>query len=89
MACVTGKAGDVMDMSEGKAAAMAGRRERLVRDRSLAKTGMAAAMGALVLTGFLKGRNARMAHVVAGVALLGLSCWHHTLYPNDPLKRPA
>ncbi len=55
--------------------------------RSLAKTGMAAAMGALVLTGFLHGRNARLAHVVAGVALLGLSYWHHTLYTNDPLKR--
>lgn len=65
------------------------RRERLQRGRSLAKVGMAAAMGALVLTGFLRGRNAKVAHVVAGVALLGLSYWHHTLYANDPLKRSA
>lgn len=43
-------------------------------------------MGALVLTGFLKGRNARLSHVVAGVALLGLSYWHHTLYANDPRR---
>lgn len=63
------------------------RRKVLARDRSRAKTGMAAAMGALVLTGFLRGRTARLAHVAAGVALLGLSYWHHTLYVNDPLKR--
>ncbi|OAN51293.1 hypothetical protein A6A04_16575 [Paramagnetospirillum marisnigri] len=65
------------------------RRERLLRNRSLAKTGMAVSMGALVLTGFLRGRNAGLAHVVAGVALLGLSYWHHTLYTNDPVKRPG
>jgi hypothetical protein len=65
------------------------RRERLLKNRSLAKTGMAAAMGVLVLTGFLRGRKASVAHVVAGVALLGLSYWHHTLYANDPLKRTA
>lgn len=65
------------------------RRRSLLRRRSAAKTCMAAAMGALVLTGFLKGRNARLAHVAAGVALLGLSYWHHTLYVNDPLKRTA
>ncbi|CUW41057.1 protein of unknown function [Magnetospirillum sp. XM-1] len=76
-------------MAEAIAKSGAVRRERLMRSRSLAKTGMAAAMGALVLTGFLRGRNARVAHVVAGVALLGLSYWHHTLYANDPLKRTA
>lgn len=65
------------------------KRLHLLRQRSLAKTGMAAAMGALVLTGFLRGRNAGVAHVVAGVALLGLSYWHHTLYTNDPLRRIA
>ncbi len=63
------------------------RRRKLMKHRSLAKVGMATAMGALVLTGFLRGRDARLAHVVAGVALLGLSYWHHTLYTNDPLKR--
>jgi hypothetical protein len=63
------------------------RRQCLLQQRSIAKTGMAVSMGALVLTGFLHGRKVRLAHVVAGVALLGLSYWHHTLYTNDPLKR--
>jgi hypothetical protein len=77
------------DVAEGRDALPAQRRQRLLRQRSLAKTGMVAAMGALVLTGYLKGRNARLAHAVAGVALLGLSYWHHTLYANDPGKRTA
>ena len=76
-----------MGMGDAIAKSSPVRRERLLRRRSLAKTGMVASMGALVLTGFLHGRNARLAHVVAGVALLGLSYWHHILYTNDPLKR--
>ena len=63
------------------------KRLHLLKRRSLAKAGMAAAMGGLVLTGALRGRNARLAHVVVGVALLGLSYWHHTLYANDPTRR--
>jgi len=74
-------------MGDAIAKSAPARRERLLRSRSIAKTGMVAAMGALVLTGFLRGRNAKVAHVVAGVAVLGLSYWHHTLYSNDPLKR--
>lgn len=74
-------------MSESSAKPAPVRRQRLLKQRSLAKTGLVAAMGALVLTGYLRGRNARLAHVVAGVALLGLSCWHHTLYTNDPSRR--
>lgn len=76
-------------MSESVATPIASRRQKLLKQRSLAKTGMAAAMGALVLTGYLRGRNASLAHVVAGVALLGLSYWHHTLYTNDPSHRPT
>jgi hypothetical protein len=74
-------------MGDAIARSAPARRERLSRSRSIAKTGMVAAMGVLVLTGFLRGRNAKVAHVVAGVAVLGLSYWHHTLYRNDPLKR--
>ncbi|RAU20321.1 hypothetical protein CU669_18920 [Paramagnetospirillum kuznetsovii] len=74
-------------MSESVTKPPAIRRQRLQRQRSLAKTGMAAAMGALVLTGYLRGHKARLAHVVAGVALLGLSYWHVTLYANDPARR--
>jgi hypothetical protein len=48
---------------------------------------MVASLGALVLTGYVR-RNpqARLIHVAAGVALLGLSYWHHTLYANDPAR---
>jgi hypothetical protein len=77
------------DVSGTPAKQAQGKHPHLQKQRSLAKTGMVASMGALVLTGFLHGRNARLAHVVAGVALLGLSYWHHTLYTNDPLKRPG
>lgn len=73
-------------MGDATVKSVPARRERLRRNRSLAKAGMAAVMGALVLTGFLRGRNAKVAHVAVGVALLGLSYWHHTLYANDPLK---
>lgn len=63
------------------------KRERLERRRSVAKWGMAAAMGALVVTGYFR-RNptARLAHIAAGAALLGLSYWHQTLYTNDPRR---
>ncbi|CAH2601868.1 conserved protein of unknown function [Rhodovastum atsumiense] len=61
--------------------------ERLRRHRNDAKNAMVVSMGALVLTGYLMdhgGRNyrhaARVAHLAAGVALLGTAYWHHTLY---------
>lgn len=55
------------------------------RQRSAAKWGMVAAMGVLVATGYLR-RNprARLVHVAAGVALLGLSYWHQKLYAKVP-----
>ncbi|ABC21829.1 hypothetical protein [Rhodospirillum rubrum] len=59
------------------------KRERLRRDRALAKNGMVLSMGALVLTGALHGHGARKAHVAAGVALMGFAYWHHTLYPTS------
>ncbi len=72
----------------GRHALSSRRREALARKRHAAKWGLVGSMGALVLTGFLR-RNpqARLAHVVAGMALLGLSYWHHTLYANDPMRR--
>lgn len=69
----------------GETALAADRRRQLRRKRSMAKWGMVGAMGVLALTGYLKRtRQARTLHAVAGVALLGLSYWHHTLYVNDP-----
>jgi|GEM_PF-2634677 len=56
-------------------------------ERTWAKNAMVASMGALVLTGYMAARGgrkdkdaARMAHMLAGVALMGASYWHTTLY---------
>jgi hypothetical protein len=69
------------------------RQSNLSVQREQAKTGMAIAMGTLVATGFLcnvKGwtRTTRSLHLCAGVALVGFSYWHWTLYPrrNHPLR---
>jgi len=58
-----------------------------LREKRRAKNAMVASLGALVFTGYLCARGsrretetARMAHMVAGVALLGASYWHTTLY---------
>ncbi|TVM16934.1 hypothetical protein DPQ33_11060 [Oceanidesulfovibrio indonesiensis] len=48
--------------------------------REWAKAGMAASMGMLVFTGFLEGDAARKWHIASGVALIGFSWWHHSLY---------
>lgn len=57
------------------------------REKTRAKNAMVASLGALVFTGYLcaSGRrrdtgSARIAHMAAGVALLGASYWHTTLY---------
>lgn len=64
------------------------RRNSLRRKRQMAKWGMVGALGALVLTATLRRQpHARLVHAVAGVALLGFSYWHHTLYVNDPVGR--
>jgi len=60
--------------------ASAARRRR--SDRELAKLGMTAALGLLVITGFTRDRTARGLHVLAGGALVGLSVWHHLLYSS-------
>ncbi len=58
-----------------------------IKERTRAKNAMVVSMGALVLTGYLAARGgrrdtgtARVAHMIAGVALLGTSYWHQTLY---------
>ena len=55
--------------------------------RDQAKTGMAVALGALVGTGVLiamagpeQKRGARLLHLCAGAAMLGLTCWHVGMY---------
>lgn len=53
---------------------------RIVRERRVARIGMTAAMGALMATGLMRGRGARVFHIWSGLALIGLSVWHHNLY---------
>jgi hypothetical protein len=54
--------------------------------RELAKVGMVASMGTLLVTGFM-GRKASRLHIGAGLAMIGFSYWHYRLYqPKTPLK---
>jgi hypothetical protein len=47
--------------------------------RELAKIGMVVSMGTLLVTGFM-GREASRVHIGSGLALIGFSYWHYTLY---------
>lgn len=55
--------------------------------RDLAKAGMIASLGTLVVTGFLRFKGSWMLHTWAGVFLVGFSLWHHFL--NRPQKAQA
>jgi len=49
--------------------------------KEIAKIGMTASMGITVATSmYMKTKFMKRLHVVAGVALVGFSYWHHTLY---------
>ena len=48
--------------------------------RSAAKTAMLCSLGALAVTGFMKGRGAKTLHLWSAIALIGFSVWHHQLY---------
>lgn len=52
----------------------------LDKQRELAKLGMAASLGGLVLTAALGTSRNRPWHLASGVALLGFSLWHQGLY---------
>jgi hypothetical protein len=47
--------------------------------RELAKIGMVVSMGTLLVSGFM-GREASRVHIGSGLALIGFSYWHYTLY---------
>jgi hypothetical protein len=56
--------------------------------RNIAKAGMALSLGALVatsLTGVKK--EAKAVHIGSGVALVGFSIWHVTLYSGNFFKK--
>jgi len=65
----------------------------IARRRGQAKLGMAISLGALVATGIASGMRgswtpgARTLHVCAGVALVGFSYWHVTLYEQNGMRR--
>ena len=48
--------------------------------REFAKLGMSASLLVCVGSAFFKGNFARNLHIASGVALVGFSIWHHTLY---------
>lgn len=49
----------------------------LKQKRDMAKTGMAASMAGVLLTGMMKNKKA---HIATGVAFMGFAYWHTTLY---------
>lgn len=53
---------------------------RFQAQRLAAKTGMTVAMGVLVWSAMAGRRVLRRYHPLAGVALLGLTVWHMSLY---------
>lgn len=69
---------DVTSLAPGEQS----RRSRRLRKQSLAKTGLIAALGTLTVTALVHGKASRGLHIAAGIALLGLSAWHHSLYPK-------
>lgn len=65
---------------------MAPRQNPLTLKRQQAKVGMSVALGVLVATGFMSHKDiaaaekARTLHLCAGIALVGFSYWHWSLY---------
>ena len=58
--------------------------------KEFAKTGMIVSlMVSMGTTFFLDNKKVKYLHIASGVALLGFSFWHHTLYKKEPgrLKR--
>lgn len=70
--------GRVPQQSSGKAVAV--KAPALTTQRNLAKAGMSAAMATLIWSAMARGRTTMRYHTLAGVALLGFTVWHLTLY---------
>ena len=51
--------------------------------REFAKLGMSASLLTCVGSAFFKGNFARNLHIASGVALVGFSIWHHSLYDKN------
>ncbi len=56
--------------------------------KEIAKIGMTASLGTLVITSFdLKSKTSKTLHSLAGATLVGFSLWHHFLYQPDKKKK--
>ena len=56
------------------------------RHREVSKAGMTASLGGLVVTGFMRGAGASTLHIWAGMALIGFTLWHVSLY-QPPMSK--
>jgi len=65
------------------------RRKEIEEKKSIAKIGMTASLGVLVVTGLTRGRGAKALHVWSGIALMGFSWWHHQLYQPKSRNKKA
>lgn len=55
--------------------------KKLESKRELAKVGMTASMALCVGSAFfMNNKGAKNLHILSGVALVGFSIWHHSLY---------
>jgi hypothetical protein len=52
----------------------------VVTQRTVAKAGMSISLGVLVWSAMTRSRKVMRYHTLAGVALLGFTVWHLTLY---------
>lgn len=58
--------------------------------KEIAKIGMTASIGTLVLTSFnLKSKTSKVLHTVSGATLVGFSLWHHYLYQPEKQSKKA
>ncbi|PID47869.1 MAG: hypothetical protein CR967_02660 [Proteobacteria bacterium] len=57
--------------------------------KEIAKIGMTASLGTLVVTSFnLRTKTSKTLHVLSGATLVGFSLWHHFLYqPEEKSKK--
>lgn len=56
----------------------------LPTQRQIAKVGMTASLGVLLWTAMRGGRRLMKYHTAAGIALMGFSLWHLSLYNGNP-----
>ncbi len=57
--------------------------------KEIAKIGMTASLGTVLATSlYMKTKFMKKLHIGSGVALIGFSFWHHTLYQAEKKDKP-